>query len=166
MRLMTMINSRPNTPDMSTQQQRMQQQASSYMYQNMPPPELGTINRQTYGDISQIYYRHYLNGTYGTPEMFKELQSYMDTIRQQQEATPRPTPQGTPVTSQYMGMGWQGTPVAETTYQQPQPSAPINTPQNRATLEARLRDMLATLGQKGGRTVPTIGGPGGLPGMR
>lgn len=159
-RLLGLINSGPvNAPSAAELQQREQQQASAWLYNNMPRPELGPIDRQIYNEISQIYYRHYLNGTYGSPQMFNELQSTLDTIRQQRESVPQQTPIGTPVTMQYMGMGWQGTPVVETSYQ-PTPAQTISPSQ--ATLEARIRNMLI----KRGTTTPRIGGAGGLPGPR
>lgn len=165
MRLFGLQNNMANMPDMQTQINRQQRDISNMLYSEFPRPALGTINRDTYNTINQIYMRHYLQGTYGSPEMMSEIRTVM-------QMAPPLFRQASPGTSPQIGflegLSSPGTDVVDIQYvkdYKPMPAATVNFQQRLAEMEAR-RAAAGLPPLKGTRPTPTIGGAGGLPGMR
>lgn len=76
-------------PDQDQIAPAMQREANARAYASGPPPAVGEIDPTTNQELSRIYYRHYLNGTYGTPEMMAEVRATVEAYRRREEERKR-----------------------------------------------------------------------------
>jgi hypothetical protein len=145
-------------PDAQQMAARERRDLSNFLYNEFPRPALGTIDRNAFNDINAIYYRHYLQGTYGSPEMMEEVNRTLEMIRRARAEAPRG---GGKMVMADTGLGTAGTTVVDQR-EVPYYTRPVDT-------EARFREALRTqlprlLEKRGQVNVPVRGGPGGLPG--
>lgn len=161
MRLMEMRNNQPQ-PSMDELAKREQRRLSDALYNSNIRPALGDITSSTYRNAEAIYRRHFMNGTYGSPEMMAEINQLMGMVQQYEaDRAGQPAPIGFAEQGQY---ATPGTRVIDPQYRE-RMSYPQFMQNYRQSLtqstDPRSRMWRDRAAQAAGQ-MPTLGGAGGL----
>lgn len=162
MRLMEMRNNQQGQPSMEEMSQREMRNFSDALYNANLRPQLGNIIPSTYKNAEEIYRRHFMNGTYGSPEMMAEINQLMGMVQQYEaDRAGQPAPIGFAEYGQY---ATPGTRVIEPQYQE-RPNYQQFMQNYRQSLtqstDPRSRMWRDRAAQAAGQ-MPTPGGAGGL----